>query len=129
MKQAIPSILLSALWISISEFVRNAFLLHKQWQVQYQKLGLIFPEQPVNGAIWGLWSLCFAVFIYILSQKFSLFQTTLLSWFAGFIFMWLVIGNLGVLPFGILPLAIPLSVAEAFVASLIIKKLNRKTSA
>jgi hypothetical protein len=38
--------------------------------------------------------------------------------------MWLVIGNMNVLPFGILPYAIPLSILESFLASLIVKKLN-----
>jgi hypothetical protein len=87
---------------------------------------MTFPEQPINGAVWGIWSLCFAITIYILNRKFSLIETTLLSWFVGFVFMWLVIGNLGVLPFGILPVAIPLSLIEAFVASLIIQKLTTK---
>jgi hypothetical protein len=38
--------------------------------------------------------------------------------------MWVVIGNLGVLPNGILLFAIPLSLLESFVASYIIKKLS-----
>jgi hypothetical protein len=84
---------------------------------------MTFPEEPLNGAVWGIWSLFFAIVIFIISQKFSLIQTTFLSWFVGFILMWLVVGNMGVLPFGILPFAIPLSLLEAFLASLIIRKL------
>lgn len=124
MKKTILPILLATIWISVSEFVRNTFLLHEYWTEHYQKLGMIFPEEPINGAIWGIWSLCFAIAIYILSQKFSLLQTTLLSWFVGFSFMWIVTGNLGVLPYGILPIAIPLSVLEAFLASFIIFKFK-----
>ncbi|MCX6267058.1 MAG: hypothetical protein NTW16_06835 [Bacteroidetes bacterium] len=126
MKKTVLPILLAAIWIGVSEFVRNSFLLYGYWSDHYQKLGMIFPEQPVNGAVWGIWSLCFAVFIYFLARKFSLIQTTVLSWFVGFVFMWLVLGNLGVLPFGMLPIAIPLSILEAFLASLIIKKLFRE---
>ncbi len=124
MKNTFLAILLSTLWISISEFVRNTFLLHHHWVQHYQNLGILFPEQPINGAIWGIWSLCFAVSIYIFSRKFSLVQTALFAWFIGFVLMWLVIGNLGVLPFKILPIAIPLSLLEVFVASLIIFKLS-----
>lgn len=123
-KKIILPILFAAIWISISEFVRNSFLVHKHWVSHYQKIGLTFPEQPINGAIWGIWSLCFAITIYIIAQKFSLIQTTLFSWFIGFVLMWLVIGNMGVLPLGILTFAIPLSILEAFLASLIIKKLS-----
>jgi hypothetical protein len=126
LKTTFLSILLATIWISISEFARNTFLLHDYWIDHYQNLGMTFPEEPINGAVWGIWSLCFAIGIYILSQKFSLIETTFLSWFVGFVLMWLVVGNMGVLPFGILPLNIPLSLLEAFLATLIIRKLSAR---
>lgn len=125
-KGAFLPILMATIWISVSEFVRNTFLLHNYWKEHYQSLGLTFPEQPINGAVWGIWSLCFAIAIFIFSKKYTLFQTTFLSWFIGFVFMWLVLGNLGVLPFGILLIAIPLSLLEAFLATFIIFKLSYK---
>lgn len=123
-KKTILPILIATIWISISEFVRNEFLLKTYWTDHYENMGLIFPSEPINGAIWGLWSLCFAISIYIIAKKFTLIQTTFIAWFVGFVFMWLVIGNLNVLPFGILPFAIPLSILEAFLASLIVKKVK-----
>ena len=126
MKKTVLPILLATIWISISEFIRNSCLLNNYWTEHYRNLGLTFPEQPVNGAVWGIWSLCFAIAIYIFSKKYTLVQTTILSWFVGFLFMWLVIGNMGVLPFGILFYAIPLSLLEAFLASFIIFKLSEK---
>jgi hypothetical protein len=123
-KKTVLPILLATVWISISEFVRNEFLLKSYWTEHYQNMGLVFPSEPVNGAIWGLWSLFFAVAIFIIAQKFTLWQTTFLSWFVGFVFMWTVIGNMGVLPYGILPFAVPLSFLEAFLASFIIKKMS-----
>ena len=122
-KSTVLPILAATIWISISEFVRNEFLVKTFWTNHYSGLGLTFPSEPVNGAIWGLWSLLFAITIYIISKKFTLIHTTLLSWFVGFVLMWVVIGNLNVLPYGILPWAIPLSLAESFVAAWIIKKL------
>jgi hypothetical protein len=124
MRKAILSIILATIWISISEFARNTFLLRDYWIEHYQKLGLTFPEQSINGAVWGIWSLFFALAIYIIARKFSLIQTAFLSWFVGFVFMWLVIGNLGVLPFSILPMVVPLSFLETFLATFIIKKLT-----
>ncbi len=126
-KKTILPILLATIWISISEFVRNTFFIHNYWTEHYQKLGLTFPEQPINGAVWGIWSLCFAIVIFVISKKFSLLQTALLSWVIGFVLMWLVIGNMGVLPFGILKYAIPLSLLEAFLASFIIFKFSEKS--
>ncbi|MBN1754946.1 hypothetical protein JW877_01905, partial [bacterium] len=97
-KKTILPILIATIWISISEFIRNEFLLKSYWTKHYESMGLIFPSEPINGAIWGLWSLCFAISIYIIAKKFTLIQTTFLSWFVGFVFMWLVIGNMNVLP-------------------------------
>jgi hypothetical protein len=123
-KKTILPILIATIWISISEFVRNEFLLKSFWTDHYESMGLNFPSEPINGIIWGIWSLCFAISIYIFAKKFTLMQTTFIAWFVGFVFMWLVIGNLNVLPFGILPFAIPLSILEAFLASLIVKKVK-----
>ena len=126
MKKKIFPIILATIWISISEFVRNTFLLHNYWTAHYQYLGLTFPEQPINGAVWGIWSLCFAIAIFIFSKKYTMVQTSFLSWFVGFVFMWLVVGNLGVLPIKILIFAIPLSLLEAFLATFIIFKFSKK---
>ena len=124
MKKTVLPILLATIWISVSEFVRNEFIAKSYWTGHYEKLNLVFPAEPINGAIWGVWSLLFAIAIFIISKKFSLLQTTFLSWFVGFVMMWVVAWNLGVLPVGILIIAVPLSLLEAFVASFIIKKLS-----
>lgn len=125
-KKSILNIFITTIWISISEFLRNSFLIHSYWTEHYKSIGLTFPEQSINGAIWGIWSLCFATIIYIIAQKFSLLQTIILSWVIGFVLMWLVIGNMGVLPFRILPVAIPLSIFEVTLATLIVKKIFKK---
>jgi hypothetical protein len=125
LKNSILPIISATVWISISEFVRNEFIVKTYWTAHYKSLGLTFPSEPINGAVWGIWSLLFAISIFILSKKFSLIQTILLSWFTGFVLMWVVIGNLGVLPEGLLFFAIPLSLLESFIASLIIFKLRR----
>jgi len=53
-----------------------------------------------------------------------LIPTAGLSWFVAFVLMWVVIGNLGVLPYGLLVFAVPLSLLESFLATFIIKKLS-----
>ncbi len=123
-KKTILPILLATTIISIFEFVRNEFLLKSYWTEHYEGMGLVFPSEPVNGAVWGIWSLVFAICIYIVSRKFNLLQTTFLSWVVGFVLMWLVVGNMGVLPFEILFYAVPASMVEVFLASLIIVKMS-----
>src|SRR5271157_4582835 len=113
LKKTVLPTLLATIWISISEYVRNQFLLQSFWVKHYQNLGLTFPSAPINGAVWGIWSLIFAIAIFIIAKKFTLIQTTFLSWMMGFVLMWLVIGNLNVLPYGTLLYAIPLSLLES----------------
>ncbi len=124
MKKTVFPILLATIWISISEFIRNEFIVKSYWTGHYEKLGLVFPSEPINGAVWGIWSLCFAISIFIIAKKFSLLQTAILSWFVGFVLMWIVIWNMSVLPTRLLLFAVPLSLLEAFLASFIIKKLT-----
>lgn len=124
-RKSIVPIFLATIWISLSEFVRNQFIVQIHWIEHYKSLGLIFPTKTMNGIIWGIWSLLFAIIIFIISKKFTLWQTTFLSWFIGFVLMWVVIGNLGILPLGILFWAVPLSLFEALIASFIIKSLTK----
>jgi len=124
MRKTVLPVFLATVWVSLSEFARNQLLFKSYWTEHYAGLGLVFPEKPVNGAVWGVWSLLFAVAVYVIAKKFTLIQTTCLSWFVGFVFMWVVIGNLGVLPYGLLVFAVPMSLLEAFLAAVIIKKLS-----
>jgi hypothetical protein len=125
-KGTILPVLLATIWISVSEFVRNEFLVKSYWIQHYHELGLVFPSRPVNGALWGIWSLLLAVAVFILSKKFTLLQTAFLSWFFAFVMMWVVIGNLGVLPYGLLVYAIPLSILESFIATLIVNAFRAR---
>jgi hypothetical protein len=125
LKSTILPILLATIWISISEFVRNLILVKSYWTNHFKDIGITFPVEPVNGAVWGIWSLMFAIAIFIIAKKFSMLQTTLISWFTGFVMMWVVLGNLGVLPYGLILYAVPLSILEAFIATFIIKKLSK----
>lgn len=120
LRYVVLPVVLATIVISLSELVRNELLLKSAWTSHYESLGMVFPSQPINNAVWGLWSLLLAVAIFVISRRFSLVETTLLSWFVGFVLMWIVIGNMGVLPFGLLWFAVPLSLLEAFLASAVI---------
>lgn len=122
-KERILPLLLSTVWISLSEFIRNQFLLGYTWNDHYQQLGLQFPNEPANGAIWGLWSLVLAGLILVISRRFNVFETLVITWVAAFVLMWLVIGNLGVLPTTTLFYALPLSMVEIYGAAWITAKL------
>lgn len=125
LRYVVVPVVLATIVISLSEFVRNELLLKSTWTSHYRSLGLEFPSQPINNAVWGAWSLLFAIVVFVISRRFPLVQTTLLSWFVAFVLMWVVIGNLGVLPPGLLWFAVPLSLLEAFLASAVIVATSR----
>lgn len=121
--RGIVAILLTGVWVNASEFFRNNVLLKNYWVAHYKLLGMTFPSAPRNGMMWMVWGFLYALAIYSISRKFSLLQTTLISWLVGFVLMWIVIWNLNVLPVVILPYAVPLSLVEAFVGSYLCKKI------
>ena len=122
----IMAVILTGIWVDASEFFRNEVLLKKYWIDHYQSLGMTFPSAPLNGMIWVAWGFLFAIAIDIISKKFNLMRTTLISWFMAFVLMWIVTWNLNVLPGAILIYAVPLSLLEAFIGSYICIKMSPK---
>ena len=120
----IIAVILTGIWVNASEFFRNEILLKTYWIDHYQSLGMTFPSSPKNGIIWVAWGFLFAIAIYLISRKFNLIQTTLVSWFMAFVLMWVTLWNLNVLPMTILIYAVPLSLLEAFIGSYICRKMS-----
>ena len=118
-KKIIVPILITGIWINISETVRWMFLVESYWLEKYQTLNLTFPNETINMIAWMIWGFFHATVIFILSRRYNLFQTTVLSWFVAFVMMWLIVWNVGVLPTGMLWLNIPLSLLEAFIGAYI----------
>ena len=120
----IVAVILTGIWVNASEFFRNEVLLKTYWIYHYQSLGITFPSEPLNGMIWVAWGFLFAIAIYVISRKFNLIQTTIVSWFMAFVLMWVVTWNLNMLPSAILIYAVPLSLLEAFIGSYICIKMS-----
>jgi hypothetical protein len=123
-KRNLLPIILSGLWITVSEFLRNEFLLKSYWVDHFNSIGLVFETLPVNGILWMIWSFMLAYLILKLREKFSYRETLILSWIPAFVMMWIVIYNLQVLPLMILVFTIPLSLLEIVIAIIIIKKVQ-----
>lgn len=124
LKKTILPIFLAGIWINISETIRWEFLVKSYWIDKYQSMNLVFPTEMSNNLTWMIWGFLFSTIIFILSKKFNLLQTTLLSWFAVFVMMWVVVWNIDILPVSMLWFVVPLSLFEVFVAVWICKKLS-----
>ena len=118
------TVLLTGIWVNASEFFRNQVLLKQYWLAHYQALGMTFPSAPLNGMMWVAWGFLFAYAIYLISRKFNLIQTTLISWLMAFVLMWIVIWNLNIIPEAILVYAVPLSLLETLIGSYICTKIS-----
>jgi hypothetical protein len=112
MKQRAFALITAGIWISASEFIRNELLFKLYWTEKYQTLGLEFPSAPLNNALWGLWSFLLAALILYLSSRLRLIENIAVSWLFAFVLMWIVTGNLNVLPIPLLLFAVPLSILE-----------------
>ena len=117
-------LIIATLWIALNEFGRNQIVLLSEWERHYANLGMNFQTTPLNGLVWLGWSFALAALILTLSTKFRFGATLGLTFVASFGMMWLVIFNLGVLPFGILPLAVPWSLLEIAGAWWLIHRIN-----
>ena len=117
------AVVVSGVWIILSEFVRNEFFFKSKWMDHYAKLGLSFETLPINGILWTLWSFGQAYLIFRLLKKFSFVETICLTCSVCFIMMWFVLYNLQVLPTGLLVFAVPLSLLEVLVAAWIVRKV------
>lgn len=122
--RSIITVFSAGIWINASEFFRNQVFLNANWVEHFQSLGMTFPAAPLNAVVWVIWGFVFAAIIYIISRKFTLIETFLLSWVMAFLMMWLVTWNLNVLPLSILVYAIPLSLLESFVGAYICEKMS-----
>ena len=125
-RKSILPILLTGIWINGSETVRWELLVKSYWIEHYQDMNLVFPSALMNGITWMIWGFFLAFSIFIISKKFNLIQTTLLSWFMVFVMLWVVLWNINVFPVTILFIVVPLSWIEVFVATWICKKLQLK---
>ena len=124
MRKSLVATLVAGAWIGFSEFLRNEILFKRYWMDKYADLGLRFPSETVNNALWAVWSFLLAGCIVYLIRRLSFTGTFLITWILAFVMMWVVIWNLNVLPTGLLPVAIPWSVIETAVAVLIVRKLR-----
>ncbi|MFN4100717.1 MAG: hypothetical protein ACK4GT_13155 [Pararhodobacter sp.] len=120
MKHPVMPFLAAAVWIIISEILRNEVLLRSYWERHYAGLGLEYPDAALSGLTWVLWSVCLTGLLWVILRRFKLFEGVGVAWFAGFPMMWVVTGNLGVLPFALLLYSVPLSLLETLVAALIL---------
>jgi len=121
-KKTILPILLTGIWINVSITIGWMLILEGYWIEKYQSLNIVFPTGLTNNIVWMIWGFMYGIAIFILSKKFSVLQTTLISWFAAFAMMWVIVWNIGVLPTGMLLFNIPNTLFITLIGAWICKR-------
>jgi len=125
-KRIALAVVISGIWITASEFVRNEVMFKSYWLNKYAALGHPFPSTPINNLLWVAWSFLLAGCMVYLVRKLSFVGAALVTWVFAFVMMWVVIWNLHVLPTGLLSVAVPWSLVEVIVAVLIARLVLKK---
>jgi hypothetical protein len=123
-KKTFLPILVTGIWINISETIRWELIVKSYWIEYYRNLDLVFPIELANNLIWMMWGFLVALVIFILSKKFNLLLTTFISWISIFVMLWIVLWNINMLPTEILKYVIPLSFIEVLVGAWICTKVS-----
>jgi hypothetical protein len=123
MNRYLLAVFAAGVWMNLSEFIRNELLLKDRWVAGFKDIGLSFPSEPLNGAVWALWAFVFVAFLTQVSTKFDVISSTIISWSLGFVLLWVAVWNMGILPSGFLYWAVPWSFVEVYVAALIINRI------
>lgn len=124
MNRTLPATLAAGAWINLSEFLRNEVLFKSRWVDHYDRLGLVFPSTALTNVLWVVWGFLAAALVVRIAARFSFTEAVLIGWGFTFALMWLVIGNLAVLPHELLPVAVPWSVVEVVGAVWIARRLG-----
>ena len=129
MKRYVFAILAAGTWMNVSEFIRNELLIKHIWIDGFREIGITFPSEPLNGAIWGIWAFIFVSMLAWLTTRFNLLKSTIIAWVIGFVLLWIAMWNMGILPSGLLYWAIPWSIIEVYVAAFICSRFTANQNA
>jgi len=120
-KKFILAVIVSGMWMNLSEYVCNELVLKDIWLKGYHVLGLVYPSSPINTVVWVVWIFVFAVILTWSLVNNGIVKSTLVCWTAGFALFWLAMWNMGILPSDVLWTAVPWSLIEVYIAALVSK--------
>lgn len=128
MKNAI-AILAAAVWLSLLEFLRDQYLVQSYRIEQNQLHGSMYREEPLMGSAAGIWSLFLAIYIFLVTRKLGNWYATIAAFSGCLLLMWVINGDLRVMPVRLILFAIPLILLESFIAVWIIRRISPANTA
>ena len=71
MKRFWIAVVASGMWMNLSEFIRNEFVIKHMWIKGFEEIGLSFPSAPVNDLVWVIWTFIFCAVLTTLNMRFN----------------------------------------------------------
>jgi hypothetical protein len=121
-KKPIWQILLVSIWVNIYESLRWILIAKPDIETHFKAVNLTLPNEPINNILWLIWGVIISAVIYILSKKYTLWQTTFIVWITVYVMHWIALWNCAVLPVITLLHALPLTFINVLVAAFICRK-------
>lgn len=124
MKSKIAALAIVAIWVATNELFRG-ILLTDVWFGHFESIGMTYPTEDIHSLIWSLVLLVLSGLIVFLSLNLSFLSSVFVIWLFFFLIGWAVTWVYGVLPLGILSIAIPWSIVEVVVAVMISNRVAK----
>jgi hypothetical protein len=125
-KKAIWHVIIISIWINVAETIRWMVFAKPYFLSHTQKMNIEPPSGPLYLIIWLVWGVLLALFIYIISRKFSLIETTIIIWLSVYSGIWIMLFNLSLVTFPILVTIAAFCFIEIFFAALISKYFHNQ---
>ena len=125
-KKAIWQVIILSIWINLAETIRWIAFAKPYFVSHYQNMNIEPPSGPLYLIIWFVWGVLLALFIYIISQKYSYVKATLIIWLSVYSGIWIMLFNLSLVTFPILLAIAAFCFIEIFIGTLISKYFHNQ---
>jgi hypothetical protein len=124
-KKAIWQVIILSIWINLAETIRWIAFAKPYFVSHFQNMNIEPPSGPVYLIIWFVWGILLAIYIYIISLKFSTIKATLIIWLSVYSGIWIMLFNLKLVTFPILLAIAAFCFIEIIIGTLISRYFHK----
>ena len=124
-KKAIWQVIILSIWINLAETIRWIAFAKPYFVSHYQNMNIEPPSGPVYLIIWFVWGILLALYIYIISLKFTTIKSTLIIWLSVYSGIWIMLFNLKLVTFTILLAIASFCFIEILIGTLISRYFHK----
>jgi hypothetical protein len=119
LKSSLTPIIAGWVWISGCEYGINQVWLKSQWDDYFGAIGVTYPGDITNLALWAGWCLAYAIAMRMMLARFGALFAGIITWILVFGLTMISLSNFGMMDTEMLKLFAMGSLAEAISAALV----------